>query len=329
MKRMIKFDLPIDGVKVATLDDLRDHFTTEILQHFHSGVLAKWLRSRDLEKELHEVEHLIERDIKGDAPVLKALCHIFDIAADDAVIEAAVGEKTETRGLLLGEKTETRDPLLTEQLFSKEISSWWIWLIYVLVDLEIVETYSSPNTTGFPKPRMLRHMHKDLVKQDWDKYLRRRIVLWSVVAGFLRKCPANYLSGEFVEQVESNISNCISCYDLSKDDHDFVLDALLTALSHDCYVPHSVNYHSYSELFNANHMYEEANVLSSIIRSVTIGGDRARTLSLEDINKFGQEKRKLQRASKLLNKAFSQIRKSEFVAAVEKLRFLDLNLMVR
>lgn len=56
MKRVIKFDLPIDGVKVTTLDELCDHFTTEILDHFHSGVLAKWLRSRDLEKESHEVE---------------------------------------------------------------------------------------------------------------------------------------------------------------------------------------------------------------------------------------------------------------------------------
>ena len=45
MAKMIKFDLPIDGVKVATLDQLRDHFTTEIIAHFRSGLLTRWLQS--------------------------------------------------------------------------------------------------------------------------------------------------------------------------------------------------------------------------------------------------------------------------------------------
>ena len=41
MAKMIKFDLPIDEVKVATLEKLRDHFTTEIIGHFRSGLLAR------------------------------------------------------------------------------------------------------------------------------------------------------------------------------------------------------------------------------------------------------------------------------------------------
>ena len=41
MAKTIKFDLPIDGVKVATLDDLRDHFTTETIGHFRSGLLVR------------------------------------------------------------------------------------------------------------------------------------------------------------------------------------------------------------------------------------------------------------------------------------------------
>ena len=318
MKRVIKFDLPIDGVKVTTLDELCDHFTTEILDHFHSGVLAKWLRSRDLEKESHEVEHLAKHSSKDDASTLKALCRIFSVEADDAVIEAAVGEKTETRTGLL----------LSEPLFSKEFFSWWIWLIYVLVDLEIVEKYSS---TDFPKIRMLEqaHMHETLSKQDWDKYLRRRIVLWSVVAQFLRQCPAKSLSSEFVEQVESNISDCISCYRLSKDDHDLVLNALLTALSHDRYMPYPVNYHFFSQIFNAHYMYEDSTMLGHAFGAVAAEGNRTKTLTFEDIKERDRENMKLRRASNLLNKAFSQVRKSEFVNAVEKLGFLDLNLMVR
>ena len=52
MAKMIKFDLPIDGVKVSTLDELRDHFTAEIVGHFRSGLLAKWLRSRRMTDQL-------------------------------------------------------------------------------------------------------------------------------------------------------------------------------------------------------------------------------------------------------------------------------------
>ena len=44
--KMIKFELLIDGVKVAAPDGLQDHFTTEILGHYRSSLLARWLRSR-------------------------------------------------------------------------------------------------------------------------------------------------------------------------------------------------------------------------------------------------------------------------------------------
>ena len=62
MAKTIKFDLRIDGVEVATLDDLRDHFTTEIIEHFRSGLLARWLRSRSMARELAAVEVLTAGD---------------------------------------------------------------------------------------------------------------------------------------------------------------------------------------------------------------------------------------------------------------------------
>ena len=62
MAKTIKFDLPIDGVTVATLGDLRDHFTTEIIGHFRSGKLAEWLRSRSMASELAAVEVLTAGD---------------------------------------------------------------------------------------------------------------------------------------------------------------------------------------------------------------------------------------------------------------------------
>ena len=96
MAKMIKFDLPIDGVKVAKLDDLRDHFTTEIIGHFRSGLLARWLRSRGRTRELAAVEALTRAD---DATTLKELCQIFEIEADDDAIAAAVAEATGVSGI--------------------------------------------------------------------------------------------------------------------------------------------------------------------------------------------------------------------------------------
>ena len=96
MAKMIKFDLPIDGVKVATLDDLRDHFTTETIGHFRSGLLARWLRSRSMSRELAAVEALTVGD---DAAVLKELCRIFEVEADDDAIAAAIAEATGVPGI--------------------------------------------------------------------------------------------------------------------------------------------------------------------------------------------------------------------------------------
>ena len=96
MAKMIKFDLPIDGVKVATLDDLRDHFTTETIGHFRSRLLARWLRSRSMTRELAAVEALTADD---DAAVLKELCRIFEVEADDDAIAAAIAEATGVPGI--------------------------------------------------------------------------------------------------------------------------------------------------------------------------------------------------------------------------------------
>ena len=88
MAKTIKFDLPIDGVKVATLDDLRDHFTIEIIGHFRSGLLVRWLRSPGIACELAAVEVLASND--DDAAALKELCQILEVKAGD-VVAAATG----------------------------------------------------------------------------------------------------------------------------------------------------------------------------------------------------------------------------------------------
>ena len=96
MAKIIKFDLPIDGVKVATFDDLQDHFTIEIIGHFRSNLLARWLRSRGRTRELAAVEALAPGD---DATTFKELCRIFEMEADDDAIAAAIAEATGVPGI--------------------------------------------------------------------------------------------------------------------------------------------------------------------------------------------------------------------------------------
>ena len=100
MVKMIKFDLPIDGIKVATLEDLRGHFTTEIVSQFRAGLLARWLRSRNMARELVAVEALTAGD--DDVAVLKELCRIFEVEAHDDAIAAALAEETGVAGVRPG-----------------------------------------------------------------------------------------------------------------------------------------------------------------------------------------------------------------------------------
>jgi hypothetical protein len=104
--KMIRFDLPIDGVKVSALDQLRDHFTTEIINHFRSGLLAKWLRSRGFAEQLSAIEMIEGTD---DGETLNALCKAFDIEATEDVIQAALSTSQESNGIHIERFKELRN----------------------------------------------------------------------------------------------------------------------------------------------------------------------------------------------------------------------------
>ena len=108
MTKTIRFDLPIDGVKVKTLDQLRDHFTLEILGYFRtSNTLEQWLRSRktaeadELIGKLKSIK--VSKEDDDDAIVLHELCRIFQIETDDDAIAAALAGPTGVRGIPLGQ----------------------------------------------------------------------------------------------------------------------------------------------------------------------------------------------------------------------------------
>lgn len=75
--KLIKFDLPIGGVKVRNIEELRDHFNTEILDLHKSGLLAKWLRSQRQPDLQTQVEAIAENS--SDQERLDALCRVFEL----------------------------------------------------------------------------------------------------------------------------------------------------------------------------------------------------------------------------------------------------------
>jgi hypothetical protein len=103
--KIIKFDLPIDGVNVKTIEELREHFTVEILTLYNNGMLLKWLHSR---KYLKEASHLEAMPATlSRFSLLKTLCEIFVVEADDMIISAALG--------MLPEKMERNFPEIKAQ----------------------------------------------------------------------------------------------------------------------------------------------------------------------------------------------------------------------
>ena len=98
--KTIKFDLPIDGRKISSIEELQEHFTTEIIGHFRSGVLERWLDSRRDSTLLSEIRKLAGNDEaqSDDALALRELCRIFEVDANEAAIEAAVAEPTDVPG---------------------------------------------------------------------------------------------------------------------------------------------------------------------------------------------------------------------------------------
>ncbi len=88
--KLIKFDLPLDGTKVKNLDELREHFTAEIIAHGRSGLLLRWLRSRGLAQEAGAVESLGAGGL-ADEPLFRGLCGVFGIEVDELILSAMFG----------------------------------------------------------------------------------------------------------------------------------------------------------------------------------------------------------------------------------------------
>lgn len=106
--KLIKFDLPIDGIKAKNIEELQKHFTIEILSHYRSGLLAKWLRSRSMTEELAALASL---DGLDEHASLKRLCEIFDVEIDDAIVSALLDESADNSAKSTIDVIDTYDAL--------------------------------------------------------------------------------------------------------------------------------------------------------------------------------------------------------------------------
>jgi hypothetical protein len=91
--RPIKFDLPLNGTRIATLEQLEKNLTPEILEPFRSEKLAKWLRVRSLDEQAGAVEMLLAGDVEREVQLLKGLYGLFGGEADNDLLQVAIAER--------------------------------------------------------------------------------------------------------------------------------------------------------------------------------------------------------------------------------------------
>lgn len=95
MKKKIKLPLEMaDGVKVRTLDELKDNWSLEkVVENYLNGRLATWLNDRYYTELAEQVDALAE--VQDNTALQKELCRIFDVDfADEEDIDVdAVNER--------------------------------------------------------------------------------------------------------------------------------------------------------------------------------------------------------------------------------------------
>ena len=81
--KIIKFDLPINGTKVTTLEALRDNLTDEIVPLARSGQLERWFKSRQMQAQAQAVAAAVSQHA-GDTALFLALCAVLEVEVHPA-----------------------------------------------------------------------------------------------------------------------------------------------------------------------------------------------------------------------------------------------------
>jgi biotin carboxyl carrier protein len=79
--KLIKFDLPINGLKVKTLEELRNNLTDELIVLARSGQLTRWLAVRKHHQEAESVSAAVANHAEQISLYL-ALCESIGVQVD-------------------------------------------------------------------------------------------------------------------------------------------------------------------------------------------------------------------------------------------------------
>lgn len=90
--KIIKFDLPINGTKVKTLQELRDNLTDEILTLARSSQVERWLRTRQLPEQAQAVAEAVQQKGSDDKGLFLALCKVLEVEVHPDDVNAIFDE---------------------------------------------------------------------------------------------------------------------------------------------------------------------------------------------------------------------------------------------
>ena len=173
----------VDGQQVRTVEELRENFNLEdVLKHFYSGKLQKWLSSHDYKHELDQVKDIAS---SKKLDVSSKLLDIFKIEYDKKELKHFIDELNQCESIaqqaVVGDSSEQRNTKRTASLSKKATSS----------------TYDKYKRLV---DEICMHDHKiDLIKQKIDiiarkyykHYLNERLGL---ITRFTKEAPYAFLA---------------------------------------------------------------------------------------------------------------------------------------
>lgn len=236
MKKLIKFNLHVDGQTVRTLEELRNHFNIDdIYDAFQSGMLERWLLSRGYKNEADALSNVLRNSRSEET--IGNLIRIFRKDADsDYIAEATLcmtyKEKRENDLKLMDTLSRTsRQHMLSEMtsyksvlsdivrdrddfarvkehvrhllsdygsLFCLEYMRFWDTMIYA-APLAIFAVIMNPQYRSLFLP-----------DQEWDDSLGSRADSDTAEPIF---CPPHLSFGQMIDQVLPNTSVALECAD--------------------------------------------------------------------------------------------------------------------
>ena len=108
--KIIKFDLPINGIKVKNLDELGENLTDELVTHARSGLLTRWMTNRGLVEEAEKVTSAANT-VRSDVDLFMEICNVIkaDVFKED--VEALFSVPVQSGGKLLPARNRQVDDI--------------------------------------------------------------------------------------------------------------------------------------------------------------------------------------------------------------------------